>query len=274
MNDVDPAEEIGEDDEETPPNMARVFDMYLGGSEHLEVDREFAVEVDAVLPGMGALCRGHRRFSAAVVDHWCAEGIDQFLELGSGLPTVDHVHTRARRVHPRARVAYVDRDRRTVAHARRLLAGEDGVAVLHADAGDAAAVLAAPEVRDVLDLARPVGVLAVGVLHYVHDDAAAVEAVRTYAAALAPGSGLAVSHLTSAARPDLHAWATMNHGGWSYAPRLRDPEDMAPWLDGFALVGPGWGSAPDWRADGTVPGADVTGSGLWGVVARRTSARG
>ncbi|MDD7941533.1 SAM-dependent methyltransferase [Actinomycetospora lutea] len=274
MDDLYPAEKIGEDDEETPPNMARVFDFNLGGTENLEVDREFAAEVDAVMPGMNALCRGHRRFSAAVVDHWCAEGIDQFLELGSGLPTVDHVHTRARRAHPGARVTYVDRDRRTVAHARRLLDGEEGVAVLHADVGDAAEVLAAPEVRDVLDLSRPVGVLAVGVLHYLHDDAAAARAVRVYADALAPGSGLAVSHLTSRARPDIHEWATMNHGGWSYAPRLREPGDMAPWLEGFTVVGPGWVSAPHWRADGEVPGPDATASGLWGVVARRVVARG
>ncbi|GAA4911481.1 SAM-dependent methyltransferase [Actinomycetospora succinea] len=249
--------------------MARVFDYNLGGTENLEVDREFSVEVDAMMPGMSALCRDHRSFSRAVVDHWCAEGIDQFLELGSGLPTVDHVHTRSRRVHPDARVAYVDWDPRTVEHARRLVAGHEGVSVLHADAGDAAAVLAAPEVRDVLDLSRPVGLLAVGVLHYLHDDALAARAVRAYTDALAPGSGFAISHLTSVGRPDIHAWATMNHGGWSYAPRLRGPVEMTPWLDGWAVVGPGWVSAPDWRPQGPAPGAEVTGSGLWGVVARR-----
>ncbi|TDQ60611.1 S-adenosyl methyltransferase [Actinomycetospora succinea] len=266
MDELDPADG---DDEETPPNMARVFDYNLGGTENLEVDREFSVEVDAMMPGMSALCRDHRSFSRAVVDHWCAEGIDQFLELGSGLPTVDHVHTRSRRVHPDARVAYVDWDPRTVEHARRLVAGHEGVSVLHADAGDAAAVLAAPEVRDVLDLSRPVGLLAVGVLHYLHDDALAARAVRAYTDALAPGSGFAISHLTSVGRPDIHAWATMNHGGWSYAPRLRGPVEMTPWLDGWAVVGPGWVSAPDWRPQGPAPGAEVTGSGLWGVVARR-----
>ncbi|MEJ2886493.1 SAM-dependent methyltransferase [Actinomycetospora aeridis] len=276
MTDLDPVGSDDEDrdddradDEETPPNMARVFDFALGGSENLEVDREFSAEVDAMMPGMSALCRAHRRFSAAVVDHWAADGVDQFLELGSGLPTVDHVHSRARWVHPGARVAYVDWDARTVAHARRLLSGVDGVSVLHADVGDAAAVLTAPEVRDLLDLARPVGVLAVGVLHYLLDDAAAADAVRVYAEALAPGSGLAISHLTSVGRPDIHTWATMNHGGWSYAPRLRGPDEMSPWLEGFTVVGPGWVSAPHWRPDAPAPGADVTGSGLWGVVARR-----
>jgi O-methyltransferase involved in polyketide biosynthesis len=261
------------EDEETPPNMARVFDHYLGGDDNTVVDREFAAEVDQILPAMGDLCRGHRRFSAAVVEHWCAEGIDQFLELGAGLPTVDHVHTRARRVHPGARVAYVDRDPVAVAHARRVVAREDAVTVLQADAADAEAVLAAPEVRDVLDLARPVGVLAVGVLHYL-SDATVTAALRRYREALAPGSGLAISHLTGAGRPDLHTWSTINHGGWSYAPRLRDPDHMASWLEGFEVVGPGWVSAPDWTPTGAVPGAHETASGMWGVVARRGDTRG
>ncbi|MHC1563302.1 SAM-dependent methyltransferase [Actinomycetospora sp. C-140] len=259
------------DPEETPPNMARVFDHYLGGTENTVVDREFAAEVDHVLPGMGALCRGHRRFSATVVDAWCAEGVDQFLELGSGLPTVDHVHTRARRRHPDARAVYVDWDAVTVAHARRLLTGERGAAVVHANARDAASVLAAA--GDVLDLTRPVGVLAVGVLHYLSDEDAAA-AMHVYTEALAPGGRLAISHLTGAARPDIETWATINHGGWSYAPRLRDPADMLGWLAGLDVPEPGWVSAPDWRPDGAVPGADTAASGLWGVVARRAAGRG
>lgn len=265
--------DLGPDDEETPPNLARVFDHYLGGDDNTVVDREFAAEVDQVLPAMGELCRSHRRFAAAVVDHWCAEGIDQFLELGSGLPTVDHVHVRARRVHPVARVAYVDHDPIAVVHARRVVARHEAVSVLLADAGDAETVLAAPEVRNLLDLTRPVGVLAVGVLHYVPDGVAA-EAMRCYREALAPGSGVAISHLTGLARPDLHTWSTINHGGWSYAPTLRDPEDMDPWLEGLQLVGPGWASAPHWSPEGAVPRADETASGLWGVVARRPDRRG
>jgi O-methyltransferase involved in polyketide biosynthesis len=262
-----------DESEETPPNMARVFDHYLGGTENTQVDREFAAEVDQLLPGMGELCRGHRRFSATVVDHWCAQGVDQFLELGSGLPSVDHVHTRARRAHPGARVAYVDWDAVAVAHARRLVGADDGVAVLHADAGDARRVLASPEVRSVLDLTRPVGVLAVGVLHYL-SDARAAAAVAEYVGALAPGSGVAISHLTAANRPDIQHWATLDHGGWSYAPRPRDPADMAPWLDGLELVGPGWACALAWTPTGPAPGADATGSGLWGVVGERVAGRG
>lgn len=256
---------------ENPPSVARVFDHYLGGDQNCAVDREFAAEVDTVVPRMGELCRGHRRFSGAAVDHLAAAGIEQFLELGSGLPTVDPVHVRAARHHVSPRVVYVDHSRVDVAHARTLVAGIDGVAVLHADAGDVASVLGSPEVVGTLDLARPVAVLACGILHYL-DDAGALAAVRGYRDALVPGSALAVSHLTGDARPDVRDWSTINHGGWSYAPRLRGPDEMAPWLEGFEVVGPGWVSAPHWSPDGPATDAVTAGTGLWGVVARRTPA--
>jgi O-methyltransferase involved in polyketide biosynthesis len=254
--------------EETPPSMARVFDHYLGGTDNTVLDREYAAEVDTVLPRMGELCRGHRAFSAAAVDHFARAGIDQFLELGAGLPTVDHVHARAFRHHRGARVVYVDNQPVDVEHARSLVAGIAGVSVLRADVGDPTSVLASPEVAATLDLTRPVAVLACGVLHYL-DDATALAAVRAYRDAIAAGSGLAISHLTGATRPDIHDWATINHGGWSYAPRLRGPDEMAPWLEGFDTVAPGWVSAPHWTPDGPAPGAAEAASGLWGVVARR-----
>ena len=254
--------------DENPPSMARVFDHYLGGSDNTVLDREFAAEVDTVLPRMGELCRGHRAFSAAAVDHLARAGVDQFLELGAGLPTVDHVHVRAARHHQDARVVYVDRSAIDVEHARSLVAGIDGVAVLRADVGDPAAVLGSPELATTLDLTRPVAVLACGVLHYLDDDTA-LAAMRAYRDAVVAGSGLAVSHLTGAARPDIHDWATINHGGWSYAPWLRGPAEMAAWLEGFEVVGPGWVSAPHWSPEGPVPDAVEAGSGLWGVVARR-----
>src|SRR4051794_27152660 len=86
-----PVTELDPWPEESPPSMARVFDHYLGGTDNTVLDREFAAEVDTVLPRMGELCRAHRAFSAAVVDHFAGAGVDQFLELGAGLPTVDHV---------------------------------------------------------------------------------------------------------------------------------------------------------------------------------------
>jgi hypothetical protein len=249
------------------PSRARIFDHYLGGTDHFRVDCEVADEADRVFPAARQLCRDHRRFSRAVVRHLGEAGIDQFLELGSGLPTVDPVHTVAARHVPDRRVVYVDVEPETAEHAARLVAGEPGVAVECADATDVAAVLATPGVRELIDLDRPVAVLAVALLHLVGDEVARAM-VHGYRDAVAPGSAIALSQPTDLARPDLAAWRHFPHTGLSSAPILRDPDDMAPWLAGTELVGRGWVSAPDWTPDGPAPGAEITGSGVWGVVAR------
>ena len=255
------------------PSRARIFDHYLGGSDHFRIDCEAADEADQVFPAAEQLCRDHRRFSRAVVRHLCEAGIDQFLELGSGLPTVDHVHTVAARHAPERRVVYVDHDPDTAEHATRLVADEPGVAVECVDATDVSAVLGTPGVRALIDLHRPVAVLAVALLHLIADEAARAM-VHGYREAVAPGSAIALSHPTGLARPDLTAWRDFPHTGLSVAPILRDPGDMSLWLAGTELVGPGWTSAPEWTPDGPATGPEVTGSGVWGVVARVPGARG
>lgn len=255
------------------PSAARIFDHFLGGTEHFAVDCEFGDEIDRVAPALSGLCRDTRRFSRAVVRHVAESGIDQFLELGSGLPTVDPVHAVAAR-HTRApRVVYVDSDPDTVAHAARLVDGVPRVAVERADLVDVEAVLATAGVGELIDLRLPVAVLAVGVLSAL-DDEAARAALQGYRDAVAPGSVLAVTQSTGVGRPDLVAWRDLPHTGWTYAPRLRDPEDMAPWFADTELVGPGWASAPHWTPDSAAPGPAETGSGLWGVVARVPRGRG
>ncbi|PVZ09418.1 SAM-dependent methyltransferase [Actinomycetospora cinnamomea] len=255
------------------PNGARIFDHFLGGTDHLVVDCEFADEIDRVVSGMGRLCHDLRRFSRTVVRHLAESGVDQFLELGSGLPTVDPVHAVAARHVTAPRVVYVDRDAEAVALASRIAAGVPGVAVEHADLTDVDAVLATPGVRELVDLRRPVAVLAVGVLSAL-DDETARATLRRYRDAVAPGSALAVTHPTGRGRPELVAWRAIPHTGWSYAPALRDPEDMAAWLEGTELVGPGWTSAPEWALDDPAADPEVTGSGLWGVLARVRRVRG
>jgi S-adenosyl methyltransferase len=256
------------EDADDGPVMARVFDHWVGGTDHLDVDREFAREAERVLPAAGELCRDVRTFSWRAVEHLCRAGYDQFLELGSGLPTVDHVHTHAARHHPGRRVVYVDRDAAAVREARRLLAGTEGVEVLRAEIADTAAVLGSPEVAATLDLRRPVAVLAVAILVYLDDDGAAATAAG-YRGGTAPGSALVVSHVTGIGRPDLVAWSEHEHSGRSYAPFLRDPEQMTSWFDGHDLVGPGWCSAPHWVPDGPAPSPAETGSGQWGAVGIR-----
>jgi hypothetical protein len=249
--------------------MARAFDYVIGGSEYTAVDREFIEAALDVFPGLPGLCRDLRVFSRAVVAHLAGRGVDQFLELGSGLPTERPVHEVAAAAGVRPWVVYVDVEERTVGHARRLLAGLDGVTAVCGDVGDAAAILSDPALGATLDLTRPVAVLALGVLHYVSADAAA-SCLHTIREATVPGSPLAVSAMTDLARPDITEWVSHAHQGLSYPPALRDPEAMTPWLSGWEVEAPGWVSAPHWTPGGAqVPGPEATRSGHWGVLATR-----
>ena len=247
------------------PSMARVFDWCLGGTAHTVVDREFAAAALDVFPGLVQICRDLRVFSRTVVGHLAGLGIDQFVDLGSGIPTERPVHE----VAPGARVVYVDVEERTVEHARRLLAHRPGAVAVHGDVRDVGAILGDPAFRTTIDLGRPVGLLAIGVLHYVDGDAAQ-RALRDLADVTVRGSVVAMNAMTDLGRPDVADWVAHVHRGLSYPPALRTPEDMAPWFAGWEVLPPGWVSAPHWLPDdGPVPGPAETRSGHWGVVARR-----
>src|SRR6202012_1061469 len=145
-------------------NAARMYDHFLGGGHNFAVDRDVAEKVAVGNPDIAAVARATRADLGRVV-RWCrAAGIDQFLDLGSGVPTVGNVHEIAHQTHPGARVAYVDFEPVAVAHAQALLAQDPGgatVTIPRADLRDPASVLAAPGVADLLDLARPVALLAI-----------------------------------------------------------------------------------------------------------------
>ncbi|MFC5065532.1 SAM-dependent methyltransferase [Actinomycetospora atypica] len=247
------------------PSPARAFDFLLGGDANTLVDREFIAAARVVLPDMAPIARDVRTFSRAVVGHLAASGIDQFLEIGSGLPTVRPVHE----VAPGARVVYVDVDDRTVEHARRLLPDRPGLVALQGDVRDVPAILADPAFRRTIDLARPLGVLLIGLLHYV-EEAEARRALRELHAAVVPGSVVAVNAITDVGRPDITDWVAYSHQGLSYPPRLRPLEELAQWLADWEILPPGWVSAPHWVPDdAAVPGPAETRSAQWGVVARR-----
>jgi hypothetical protein len=188
---------VGEDPElGDVPNAARMYDYYLGGAANFAVDREFAQRALERFPHTAHSAQANRSFLRRAV-RWCVQaGIDQFLDLGSGVPTVGNVHEVARELDPAARVVYVDVEPVAVSHARALLGDTTGVAVAHADLRDPVAVLGSPQVRENLDLTRPVAMLLVAVLHFVADadDPAAI--VAAYTAAAAPGSALVISHVS------------------------------------------------------------------------------
>ena len=174
------------------PNMARVYDYWLDGKDNYPADRAEAQRLLGIYPPLRDLVRENRAFVIQAVGWAARQGIGQFIDLGAGLPASPAVHQAARTVMPVARVAYVDIDPVVLAHARALLATSDGVTAVAADLRDPGAVLADPQLRAVIDPARPVCVILGAVLHFL--DAGAARAVTAgYARLTAPGSCLAIS---------------------------------------------------------------------------------
>jgi hypothetical protein len=254
-------------DEFERPSSARVYDYLLGGAAHGAVDRELGDRLKRTQPGIIELARENRAFLLRAVRFLLAAGIDQFLDLGSGVPTMGNVHEVIARSRSTARVAYTDVDSIAALHGRHLLAGVPTATYSAVDVTDVDAVLAAPGVVEMLDPARPVGLLAFSVLQHVPDDAAVL--VSDYLGRLAPGSALALSHFTTdhpGVRPEVERHAAR------YArtsPRGRDRAAVAELVGGVDLVEPGLVWADEWRPDPGRPPTPDTTRGHWAAVGFR-----
>jgi S-adenosyl methyltransferase len=178
------------------PSTARIYDYWLGGTHNFAVDREVARAVSAAMPDTALMMQANRAFLRRAVRYLIGQGVRQFLDLGSGIPTLGNVHEVAQKSAPEARVVYVDIDPVAVAHSRHILAGNDNAAVVQADLRGVEQILADPQVRGTLDLDRPVAVLMLAVLHFVPDSDDPPGIVARFGDALVPGSYLALSHGT------------------------------------------------------------------------------
>lgn len=238
------------------PSAARVYDWYLGGSTNYAIDREFGAAAVQRLPVIKPLAVSNRRWLSRVVRAARAAGIEQFWDLGSGVPTAGNVHeivAGSKADDPR--VLYVDYEQVAVAHAQMILEdqGHDWADVVQADLRDLCALGEHPTTNRVLDFDRPVCVLMAAVLHFVGggDDIPAL--LDRYRRKLPTGSWLAISHIASDdAPPD--ATAQMNALAESYRNTqnpawVRDREEFASWFEGMELVEPGIVHGPDWRPD-------------------------
>ncbi|SEG74188.1 S-adenosyl methyltransferase [Actinacidiphila yanglinensis] len=252
------------------PSVSRIYDYYLGGSHNFEVDREAARVTMKVLPGMPKLGQANRAVMRRAIGFAVDQGITQFLDIGSGIPTFGNVHEVAQAARPGARVVYVDNDPVAVTHSRAVLEGNPDAAIAAADLRDPQAILDAPETRRLLDLDRPVALMLVAVLHFLTDADRPAELIATLRDALAPGSVLVVTHATPAQATD-HSAAqrdivTMYQRTTSPLVH-RTAEQLAPFFDGFEIVEPGIVPLPYWRPE-TPPAADddpVVMLGLAGV---------
>jgi hypothetical protein len=237
------------------PNSARMYDYLLGGGHNFAVDREMAERGEALVPGARELARVNRSFLRRAVQFLISQGVRQFLDLGSGIPTAGNVHEIAHEIDPRARVVYVDREPVAVAHTMRLLADNERACMVKADLGSPYAVLRAPQTNQLLDFGEPIGLLMVSVLHWVSDERRPGEIIATYRDSLPSGSFLALSHLTADFRPEQIAASVKlaEHSAERLHPRSKD--EITELTAGFDLVDPGVVSAPHWRPDPTQPPA-------------------
>ncbi|WP_261555253.1 SAM-dependent methyltransferase [Frankia tisae] len=239
------------------PSAARMYDYALGGSHNFAADREATQAVIAAFPDGPLVARSNRLFLHRAVRFLAAEaGITQFLDLGSGVPTVGNVHEVAQGINPQARVVYVDIDPVAVAHSRMLLADNPQAAVLQADIREPACILRSSEVTELLDLSQPTAVLMVTVLHFVadgDDPAGIIEAFRT---ATAPGSYLAISHVTADERAEQVHGAGKVYESTSTGVTPRTRTVIAGLLAGYDLVEPGLVYLPSWRPDEEHGGLD------------------
>jgi hypothetical protein len=231
------------------PSVARVYDYFLGGSHHFGVDREMAEQVLALMPDVRTVMRANRAFLRRAVRYACDAGITQFLDIGSGIPTVGNVHEVAQQANPQTRVVYVDRDPVAVAHSRAMLENVPNAAIVRADVREPERILAAPAVRELIDFDRPVALMLVAVLHFVEDDEVAHAAVARLRGALAPGSLLALSHATGEGREDPATKQAQEIYKSKAEGTLRTHARILPFFGEFALVDPGLVYLPLWRPD-------------------------
>ena len=235
---------------------ARVYDYWLGGTHNFQSDRDAARAFIAVEPNIRAITRQNRAFLARAVRMLTASGIRQFLDIGSGIPTQGNVHEVAQAAVPGARVVYVDVDPVAVAHSRAILAGNPDAAVLQADLRNPEEILASQEVRRLLDLEEPLGLLMGLVLHFVPDEEDPWRTVGTFRDACPPGSHLVISHGTSADRSAGRTEAAVQAYNRTVAARgtARSRAAIERFFDGFTVLDPGLVQLPEWRPD---PAADV-----------------
>ncbi|TDD67151.1 hypothetical protein E1293_38335 [Actinomadura darangshiensis] len=237
----------------TVPSPARIYDCLLGGKDNFAVDREAATIMAQAYPPTVQVARVNRAFVIRAVRYLAKEaGIRQFIDVGTGLPTMENVHEVARRVGPDARVLYVDHDPIVCAYGRALLATDDNVDLIQADVRHPQDILEHPTTRRLIDVGQPLAILVAAVMHFVPDEDDPRAIVTAYSQALPPGGYLVISHSTIPSTVDQHLARTAKDawGEGRSGIHPRDHATIARFFDGLTLVEPGrLVDAPDWRPD-------------------------
>jgi hypothetical protein len=237
------------------PSPSRIYDYMLGGHSYFEADEVAAKRIIHAVPEIKDTAwanRGYHQRTATWIAH---QGVRQFIDIGSGLPTVGNTHEVVKKVHPAARVVYVDNDPMVELYSRALLDSSGTVSVICADLRDPDAILGSSAVRELIDPGQPTGVLMTAVLMFVADDSDPVGCVSKYVRAMAPGSYLSLTHLTDDAKPPatVEAFRAVFDNATERM-HFRSKAQVARFFDGLEIVPPYEGGRPG-----------VTYAGVWGA---------
>ena len=229
------------------PSTARVYDAILGGKDNFPWDRAVAARVTAAFPEAAASAMLNRQVLERAVRYLHGQGVDQFLDLGSGLPTARNTHEMAHELNPRALVAYVDNDPIVLTHARAQLAGDAATTAVTADIRHPDTIVGNPAITAFLDFSRPIGLILNGVVHHLNDDDDPYGVVTKLTSALAPGSYLQLTHFSTAAPAAAALERVLMQAIGSG--RMRSAAEITAFFDGLELVEPGVVFLPEWRPD-------------------------
>ena len=249
----------------TRPNAARIYDYVLGGANNFGVDREFAKKLMVTIPDIPAQAHQNRGFLRRTVAFMAEQGIRQFLDLGSGIPTVGNTHEVAQRIAPGAKVLYVDNEAVAVAHSELILQDNPDADILRADVTDADSVLDSSRAQQLFDFDQPIGLLAFAIFHFVPDAGDPAGLIARYRDATVSGSYLAMTHVTADSRPEMTELAAR----YDQTPNPvtnRTKAQVQRLFAGYELVEPGVVFAPAWRPEVPVAGDDAV---IYGAVGRK-----
>jgi hypothetical protein len=259
----------------TKPNVARVYDYFVGGKDNFSVDRAWAQKVIQVAPKAPKSVQQNREFLRRVVRHMAQAGIDQFLDLGSGLPTQGNVSEVAQEVNPGAHVVYVDNDPMVYIHSRALLSDAKTVEIVNADVRHPAEILASAAVLSLIDFDRPVGLLMLAILHHLQDEDQPGAIAARFRDAMPAGSYLAISsfRMPGPDLPELRAITIENEkvvANGLGSGRWREESELVTWFGDWELLEPGFVSLQQWRPPaGTHIVRDEVYHSVYGGVARK-----
>jgi hypothetical protein len=257
----------------TKPSASRVYDLYLGGTHNYPVDRAFVEQATAICPFVPDMARHNRGFLRRAVQFALDNGIRQFVDVGSGVPTVGNVHDIAEEIAPETRVVYVDNDAEAVVTAQDMLADSEVATAIAADLRRPDDIFDHPDTARLIDFEKPVGLLIVAVFHFISPMDRPHALLRKYLDRLASGSYVALSHITvddatPIAREQLEN-LEREYGSTSNPAYLRTRGEFAGLFDGLDIVDPGVSFAADWRSAEPVDNHDPARPCFFAAVGRK-----